>query len=73
MIQEAKSSVKYFVRQHCAEEFNSGVKGLNNRHCSVGLILTTLTLELNPSAQRCLPRYFTGDFNFQSAHYATSL
>jgi hypothetical protein len=20
--------------------------------------------ELNPSAQRCLPRFFTGDFNF---------
>jgi hypothetical protein len=23
-----------------------------------------LTQELNPSAQRCLPRIFTGDFNF---------
>jgi hypothetical protein len=23
-----------------------------------------LTPELNPSAQRCLPRFFTGDFNF---------
>jgi hypothetical protein len=22
-----------------------------------------LTPELNPSAQRCLPRFFTGDFN----------
>jgi hypothetical protein len=22
------------------------------------------TPELNPSAQRCLPRFFTGDFNF---------
>jgi hypothetical protein len=23
-----------------------------------------LTPELNPSAQRCLPRFFTGNFNF---------
>jgi hypothetical protein len=23
-----------------------------------------LTPELNPSSQRCLPRFFTGDFNF---------
>jgi hypothetical protein len=23
-----------------------------------------LTPELNPSAQRCLPKFFTGDFNF---------
>jgi hypothetical protein len=27
--------------------------------------LTPLTPELNPSAQRCLPRFFTGDFNFE--------
>jgi hypothetical protein len=25
--------------------------------------LRSLTPELNPSAQRCLPRFFTGEFN----------
>jgi hypothetical protein len=24
-----------------------------------------VTMKLNPSAQRCLPRFFTGDFNFK--------
>jgi hypothetical protein len=27
-------------------------------------LLNPLTPELNPSAKRCLPRYFTGEFNF---------
>jgi hypothetical protein len=26
--------------------------------------INPLTPELNPSAQRCLPRFFNGDFNF---------
>jgi hypothetical protein len=26
------------------------------------LVINPLTLELNPSAQRCLKRFFTGDF-----------
>jgi hypothetical protein len=28
------------------------------------LTINPLTPELNPSAQSCLPRFFTGDFNF---------
>jgi hypothetical protein len=35
--------------------------------------INPLTPELNPSVQRCLPRFFTGDFNFYRAHCATSL
>jgi hypothetical protein len=27
-------------------------------------LVNPLTPELNPSAQRCLPRFVTGDFNF---------
>jgi hypothetical protein len=27
-------------------------------------MINPLTPELNPSAQRCLPRFFIGDFNF---------
>jgi hypothetical protein len=30
--------------------------------------INPLTLELNPSAQRCLTRYFTGDFASSTVH-----
>jgi hypothetical protein len=32
--------------------------------CLLAQIFNPLTPELNPSAQRCLPRFFAGDFNF---------
>jgi hypothetical protein len=35
--------------------------------------VSLLTPELNPFAQRCLPRFYTGDFNFKIAHCVTSL
>jgi hypothetical protein len=33
-------------------------------HAPSMTVVNPLTPELNPSAQRCLPRLFTGDFNF---------
>jgi hypothetical protein len=33
-----------------------------NRKAQV--VINALTSELNPSSQTCLPRFFTGDFNF---------
>jgi hypothetical protein len=35
---------------------------LTSKYTSISF--NPLTPELNPSAQRCLPRFFTGDFNF---------
>jgi hypothetical protein len=42
--------------------FSSGV--LRFSYKLINKIVNPLTSELNPSAQRCLPRFFTGDFNF---------
>jgi hypothetical protein len=45
-VQEAKSPVKCLGRQRCAEEFNSGLKGLKERSYFFLLVLNTYTISL---------------------------
>jgi hypothetical protein len=50
-----------------AETFLLGIgifKGLITRRLYKSFGVKGLTPELNPSTQRCLPRFCTGDFNF---------
>jgi hypothetical protein len=42
-------------------ETDKGFCGVNNNKIPP-VIVNHLTMELNPSAQRCLMRFFTGDF-----------
>jgi hypothetical protein len=50
------------VLKHNIQEFTCRKRGkLENTALEVANI-NPLTPELNPSAQRCLTRYFTGDF-----------
>jgi hypothetical protein len=49
---------------------HNNIENFNTRRMTA---VNPLTPELNPSAQRCLPRFFTGDFSFSRAYCATSL
>jgi phosphomevalonate kinase len=53
MVQEAKSPVKNFVRQSCAETFNSGVKGLNRNSFLQLLSVFVLSIFTAISPSRC--------------------
>jgi hypothetical protein len=41
-VQEAKSAVKKFVKQRCAEGFNSGIKGLKTNTCADKVLRITV-------------------------------
>jgi hypothetical protein len=51
---------------------NNNNNNNNNNHPLCFEKINPLTPELNPNAQRCLSRFFNGDFNFYVAQYATS-
>jgi hypothetical protein len=75
-----RKSVSFFVLQHREHKCCSSPRHvwifLSDSPTSiiwqtqnVAHIVNPLTPELNPSAQRCLTRYFTGDFAFWTVHF----
>jgi hypothetical protein len=50
-------------------------KGVNREQIELGIVCFTVfnpvTPELNPSSQRCIPRYFTGDFASWTVPFVT--
>jgi hypothetical protein len=49
--------------------FSAHLSWLHNAFVYIFFLFNPLTPELNPSAQRCLKRFFTGDFALCTVHF----
>jgi hypothetical protein len=63
-VQEAKSPVKNLVHIYIYDVKFLALLGAAFIYDISRLRVNLLALELNPAAQGCLPRFFTGDCNF---------
>jgi hypothetical protein len=51
------------------ESWKKAQEGLREPRSYIGMLVNPLTPELNPSAQRCMTRSFTGDFASLTVHF----
>jgi hypothetical protein len=63
LLENWDSDVVSSRRLVCQDDGCSSLQAQKNL-CTLAAAINPLTPELNPSVQRCLPRIFTGDFNF---------